>query len=254
MFRFATQKDVVAIGARKENETKIISMKIIGKSFNDSADSTVTFFTEVLDTATKVNKIIDCVKIHFDTNNIEMCLDGFDLVKKINDVVSLFAIATLDLAVSSKMLYNASNNWEKIYVIKNVYLTIFESFKTFNKYREFLNVLSDKALSHLKESFVNINNSIKIFKKEYRYETDMKTIRNNISGHISDNVDLYYNTIIKFDGDKTGEMIIEFFKITDDLNNFLTDILKQTYIIKQNQEVLNLAKKVIPNFIEMLFK
>ncbi len=229
-------------------------MKIIGKSFNDSADSTVTVFTVVLDTAMKVNKVIDCVKTHFDTNNIDLYLGGFDLVRKINDVVSLFAIAALDLAVSSKMLYNASNNWEKIYIIKNVYLTIFESFKTFNKYKEFLNILSEKALPHLKENFVNINSSIKTFKKEYRYETDMKTIRNNISGHISDNVDLYYNTIIKFDGDKTGEMIIEFFKITDDLNNFLTDILKQIYIREQNQEVLNLAKKIIPNFNEMLFK
>ncbi|WEK69541.1 MAG: hypothetical protein P0Y62_17185 [Candidatus Chryseobacterium colombiense] len=229
-------------------------MEIRGKSFNDSADSTVTVFTGVLDTAMKANKIIDCVKTHFDTNNIDLCLDGFDLVRKINDVVSLFAIATLDLAVSSKMLYNASNNWEKIYVIKNVYLTVFESFKTFNKYRQFLNVISEKALPHLQENFVNINNSIRTFKKEYKYETDMKTIRNNISGHISDDVDLYYKTIIKFDGDKTGEMIIEFIKITDDLNNFLTDILQQTYIHQPNQEVLKVAKKVIPNFNEMLFK
>lgn len=229
-------------------------MEIRGKSFNDSADSTVTVFTDVLDTARKVNKIIDCVKIHFDNNNIDMCLDGFDLVKKINDVVSLFAIATLDLAVSSKMLYSASNNWEKIYVIKNVYLTIFESFKTFNKYREFLNVLSEKSHPYLKENFVNINTAIKTFKKEYRYETDMKAIRNNISGHISDNIDLYYNTIIKFDGDKTGDMFIGFFKITYDLTNFLTDILEQDHIRQPNQEILSLAKKVIPNFNEMLFK
>ncbi|AZA73209.1 hypothetical protein [Chryseobacterium indoltheticum] len=229
-------------------------MKIIGKSFNDSADSTVTVFTGVLDTAQKVNKIIDCIKTHFDANNIDVCLDGFDLVKKINDVSSLFAIATLDLAVSSKMLYNASNNWEKIYVIKNVYLTVFESFKTFGKYRQFLSLLSEKALPHLKENFVNINNSIRVFKKEYKYDVDMKTIRNNISGHISDNVDLYYNTVIKFDGDKTGEMIIEFFKITHDLHNFLTDILEQNHIREKNQQILIMAKEVIPNFNEMLFK
>jgi hypothetical protein len=229
-------------------------MKIIGKSFNDSADTTVTVFTGVLDTARKVNKIIDCVKIHFDKNNIDMCLDGFDLVKKINDVVSLFAIATLDLAVSSKMLYNTSNNWEKIYVIKNVYLTVFETFKTFSKYGKFLNELSGNALPHLKVNFVNINNSIKIFKKEYKYEADMKIIRNNIGGHISDDVDLYYNTIIQFDGDKTSDMVIEFFKITYDLHNFLTDILEQNYIREKNQQVLIMAKEVIPNFNEMLFK
>lgn len=82
----------------------------------------------------------------------------------------------------------------------------------------------------------------------------MKIIRNNISGHISDDVELYYNTIIQFDGDKTGEMIIEFFKITNDLSNFLTDILGQNDIREKNQQVLITAKKVIPNFNEMLFK
>ncbi|MBM7421572.1 MULTISPECIES: hypothetical protein [Chryseobacterium] len=226
----------------------------MNKSFNDSADSTVAVFTGLLDTAQKVNKIIDYVKTHFDRNDIDICLNGFDLVRKINDVSSLFAIANLDLAVSSKMLYNASNNWEKIYVIKNVYLTVFEAFKTFSKYGKFLNELSENALPHLKENFVNINNSIKIFKKEYKYEADMKIIRNNISGHISDDVDLYYNTIIQFDGDKTGEMIIEFFKITNNLHNFLTDILEQNYIREKNQQVLIMAKEVIPNFNEMLFK
>ncbi|SKB51175.1 hypothetical protein SAMN05421800_102349 [Chryseobacterium balustinum] len=226
----------------------------MNKSFNNSADSTVAVFTGLLDTAQKVNKIIDYVKTHFDKNDIDICLNGFDLVRKINDVSSLFAIANLDLAVSSKMLYNASNNWEKIYVKKNVYLTVFEIFKTFSKYGKFLNELSENALPHLKENFVNINNSIKVFKKEYKYEADMKIIRNNISGHISDDVDLYYNTIIQFDGDKTGEMIIEFFKITNDLHNFLTDILEQNYIREKNQQVLIMAKEVIPNFNEMLFK
>lgn len=226
----------------------------MNKSFNNSADSTVAVFTGLLDTAQKLNKIIDYVKTHFDRNDIDICLNGFDLVRKINDVSSLFAIANLDLAVSSKMLYNASNNWEKIYVIKNVYLTVFEIFKTFSKYGKFLNELSENALPHLKENFVNINNSIKVFKKEYKYEADMKIIRNNISGHISDDVDLYYNTIIQFDGDKTGEMIIEFFKITNDLHNFLTDILEQNYIREKNQQVLIMAKEVIPNFNEMLFK
>lgn len=119
-------------------------MKIIGKSFNDSADSTVAVFTGVLDTVQKVNKIIDCVKTYFDRNDIDICLNGFELVRKINDVSSVFAIATLDLAVSSKMLYNAANNWEKIYVIKNVYLIVFETFKTFKKYGKFLNELSEK--------------------------------------------------------------------------------------------------------------
>lgn len=226
----------------------------MNKSFNDSADSSVAVFMDLLDTAQKTNKIIQHVKKHFDTNNIDLCLDGFKLIRKINDISSLFAIANLDLSVSSKMLYNASNNWEKIYVIKNTYLTVFETFKTFNKYGKFLNGLSENAIPYLKENFVSINNSIKTFKKLYKYETDIKVIRNNISGHISDNVDLYYNTIIKFDGDRAAEMIIEFLKITCDLQNFLSDILEQDDIRQKNQQVMKVAREIIPDFNKMLFQ
>lgn len=226
----------------------------MNRSFNDSVNSTVFTFTDLLDSTQQINRIIHVVKKHFNTNNIDVCLDGFNLIRKVNDVSSLIAIATLDLAVSGKMLYSASNNWEKIYVIKNIYLAVFETFKTFSKYRKFLNELSENALPNIRDNFKNINNSIKIFKKEYKYGTDIKSIRNNIGGHISDNVDLYYDTIIKFDGDKTTEMVIEFLKITHDLHNFLTDILEQKKIREQNQQVLNIAREVIPNFNGMLFK
>lgn len=249
-FNFFKELNPTAIGAK----TIKIIMQIVSKSFNDSADSTIAVFTEVLDAVQKVNKIIYHVKTHFHTNNIDINFEVFDLVRRINDISSLFAIANLDLSVSSKMLYNASNNWEKIYVIKNIYLTIFETFRTYDKYRKFLSTFSENTLPHLKENFLSINNSIKTFKKEYKYDTNIKTIRNNISGHISDNVDLYYNTIIKFDADKTSKMVIEFFKITHDMHNFLTDILKQNYIREQNQQILNIAKEVIPNFNEILLK
>ncbi len=174
-------------------------------------------------------------------------LKGFNFIKKINDIASLIAISNLDLTVTSKFLYNASNNWEKIYCIKNAYLTIFETFKTYNKYRQFLNEVSNSLTISIIEDFKCINNSIKIFKNKYSYDNEISVIRNSISGHISDNLELYYNTIIQFDGDETAEMIIDFLKITHDLEGFLIKISDQEKFKNNNQEVIEIAKKIIPN-------
>lgn len=218
----------------------------MNKSFNASTDKSIGVFTNVLDMIQKSNNITKDIKIGLNTTDDEFNFNGLDTVKKINDVASLIAISTLDLIVASKILYNASNNWEKIYSIKNAYLTIFETFKAYNKHRKFLNETSSNSSVVLNQEFKNINSLIKVFKNKYSYDNEMSIIRNNISGHISDNIELYYNTIIQFNGDKTGEMIIEFLKITDTLENFLIKVLQQEQSKYDNKELIEIAKKILP--------
>lgn len=219
----------------------------MSKSFNDSADKSIQVFTNLLDVIQKSNNITKDIKMSLSETFNEDDFKGFDFIKKINDIASLIAISNLDLTVTSKFLYNASNNWEKIYCIKNAYLTIFETFKTYNKYRRFLNEVSNSLTISIIEDFKCINNSIKIFKNKYSYDNEMSVIRNNISGHISDNLELYYNTIIQFDGDETAEMIIDFLKITNDLEGFLIKISDQEKLKNNNQEVIEIAKKIMPD-------
>jgi len=66
----------------------------------------------------------------------------------------------------------------------------------------------------------------------------MSVIRNNISGHVSDNVELYYNTIIKFDANETALMIVSFLEITLNLQNFLTTILLQEQLKKHTEDII----------------
>lgn len=229
---------------------------IMNNSFNDSANNSIKVFTNLLDMVQKTNNISEQIKVGLSNINYEINVDGLDIVKKINDIASLIAISDLDLTVASKILYNASNNWEKIYSIKSAYLTVFETFKAYNKHRQFLNKISTNSSVFLNEEFKNINNSIKVFKNKYRYDNEMSVIRNNISGHISDNIELYYNTIIQFDGDKTGEMIIEFLQILDILQNFLIKILEQEKLKYNHQEIIKLARQILPDLndkINLLF-
>jgi len=228
----------------------------MNKSFNDSANQSIQVFTNLLDKVQKSNSIAEEIKVRLSNIDYEINFDELDIVRKINDIASLIAISDLDLAVASKILFNASNNWEKIYSIKSAYLTIFETFKTYNKHRKFLNEISINSSIFLNEEFKNINNLIKVFKNKHRYDNEMSVIRNNISGHISDNIELYYNTIIQFDGDKTGEMMIEFLQILDILQNFLIKILEQEKLKYNHQEIIKLARKMFPdlnNKIDLLF-
>ncbi|PJJ62618.1 hypothetical protein [Chryseobacterium geocarposphaerae] len=228
----------------------------MNRSFNDSANQSIQVFTNLLDKVQKSNIIAGEIKVRLSKINYEINFDGLDIVRKINDIASLIAISDLDLAVASKILYNAPNNWEKIYSIKSAYLTIFEVFKTYNKHRKFLNEISISSSIFLNEEFKNINNLIKAFKNKHRYDNEMSVIRNNICGHISDNIELYYNTIIQFNGEKTGEMIIEFLQILDILQNFLIKILEQEKLKYNHQEIIKLARKMFPdlnNKINLLF-
>lgn len=228
----------------------------MNNSFNDSANNSIRVFTNLLDKVQKSNDIAKEIEIRLSNIDSEINFNGFDVVRKINDIASLIAISDLDLVVASKILYNAQNNWEKIYSIKSTYLTIFETFKTYNKHRKFLYEISINSSVFLNEKFKNINNLIKVFKNKHHYDNEMSVVRNNISGHISDNIELYYNTIIQFDGDKTGEMIIEFLQILDILQNFLIEILEQEKLKYNHQEIIKLARKMSPDLndkINLLF-
>lgn len=215
---------------------------IMNTSFNESANKSITIFTNQLDTCQKTNSLIEYIKTHLKVIEDDLDFGVLDLVKKLNDISSLVNIANLDLTVISKMLYDASNNWEKIFLIKNAYLTIFETFKTYDKHRKFLNDVSTITYPFLKEELREVNNLIKKFKNKYKYESEMSVIRNNISGHISDNVELYYNTIIKFDANETALMIVSFLEITLNLQNFLTTILLQEQLKKDTEDIIGKAR------------
>lgn len=219
----------------------------MNKSFNDSANQTIEVFTKLLDVIQKSNGIAKDIKIGLRDTNDQLNFKGLDAFEKINDIASLIAVSTLDLAVTGKFLYNASNKWEEIYCTKNAYLTIFETFKTYSKYRKLLHEISMKSDVVLIKEFKYINNLIKAFKNKHSYDNKMSVIRNNISGHISDNRELYYNTIIQFDSDETMEMIGEFLEITYYLKELLNELLRQEILKKNNRELIKLAIKIIPD-------
>lgn len=213
----------------------------MNENFINSINESIVIFTNHLDSLKKKNDINEILKA--DCND-RISLSKFDFFKKINNVSSLITISHLDLLVAIKSLRSSLNNWEKIYSIKNSYLTIFETFKTYEEYRQFLYEVSVNIWSNLKEELSEINLEIRNFKEKFGYETEMSKIRNRIAGHISNDFDLYYNTIINFDGEETAKIVLAFLEIIQKLQNFLTKIMLNEISIKEEDEISKLMTNI----------
>jgi len=225
----------------------------MNESFIKEINESITVFTDHLEFLRKMNEINKSVKRDFNSISDKIDLDEFDFLKSINDVNSLITISHLDLLVTIKSLYCSSNNWEKIFFIKHCYLTIFESFMTYDKYREFLYKTIRNKYPDLQDELREINKDIKDFRNQNKYYTEIYNIRNNIAGHISDDFELYYDTIIKFDGDETGKIVVKFLAIIRKLQNFLTKIMmKERVKEKEFDKVILDTEEKIHNLLKIM--
>jgi len=138
----------------------------------------------------------------------------------------LITIAHLDLITSNKSLDNSKSDWERIFFIKSIYLVIYETLVTYEKYRQFINEYTNTKAPELKSNLDQLSTDIKNFKKYFQYTSYVNLIRKNIIGHISKDFSLYYDTIRQFDGGKTAQMSIAFFKVIQALQNYSTELLQ----------------------------
>lgn len=192
--------------------------------FKNEAEETVIFFTNHLDKLRKFKNVSKITQDFISKLAIEVELEDLTSIDELIDLSALITISQLDLITANKALFFSTSDWEKIYFIKNIYLTIYESLKTYKKYEKFLFDITSNS-PKLKLKLDEIASEIKEFRRNYKYSTHIDFIRNNISGHINKDFELYYDTIIDFNGDDAAKMCVNFFKIIQELQNFSTDIL-----------------------------
>lgn len=217
-------------------------------------DLSINFFTHHLEFLRKMNEMNKSYKIDFKPISDRIDIDEFDCLKNLNDVYSLITISHLDSLVAIKYLYNASNNWDKIFFIKNSYLTIFETLKTYEIYRKFLYEISTIKHADLQDELKSVNLDIRNFKNE-KFFAEISLIRNEIAGHISGNFELYYDTIVKFDAEETAKIVLKFTKIIEKLENFLSKTMmkekvnkkKFDNLIEDTQEKIEIILKKLSN-------
>ena len=157
---------------------------------------------------------------------------NFDWEKflKLIEISTLSNIVYLDASVISKNLNSAKLDWEKIHFIKSSYLLTHEAMKTYNeKYGQFLKENIENSDIKSLELFNKLKIQRRDFIKEYK---EVKTIRDNIVAHILIDYDflMLYETIMKFDAEKTALMIIDLMKFFETLILLSSNLIQEMKI------------------------
>ena len=143
-------------------------------------------------------------------------------IKAMHSFNALLTIALLDLYVISKRLLVSHTNWEKLFFIKQGYLIIYETIKTYGKYSQQINNLVKLKYRTLQVTYADISTNLKKFIKEYG--SDIKRVRHIIAGHIEGNFASYYDTAMSIKGETELKAITSFISIVNAMWNLSFEI------------------------------
>lgn len=90
------------------------------------AEESIKFFTTHLEKLRKFKEITKIAETTFTKISTEIELSDLNSLGELIDLSSLITISHLDLIIANQAIYYSKSDWEKIYFIKNIYLTIFE--------------------------------------------------------------------------------------------------------------------------------
>lgn len=181
----------------------------------ESCDENFEFYTEKLTNMRVTLEIYDKFVTDFGAESNE-----FINLKRSISFSSYLIIPFLELSVTLKNLILAKTNWEKIFFIKNSYLTIFETLKVIRPEKNSTTILEENIKSHnlkgLKVDLEKCNAKITIFRNNKNYQL-IENVRHYAAGHISPKFKVYYDTIFKLDGEIAGLIIKDFMEIISEI-------------------------------------
>ena len=153
---------------------------------------------------------------------------GFSAMKTQIEFHCFLTSSLLDLLSITKGLLVSDESWQKIFYLKNAYLTIYETVKTFNSHNVNFKFIVAQEYSHLLEEYKEITLSLRVFKKEYNFDSGISKIRNSISGHSDKDFNVYYENILSLKSKKNIKAINDFMDIVYKLMKFSYDIAMES--------------------------
>lgn len=144
------------------------------------------------------------IKTLIEKNNLS---EKFEDVQKTNELAMLLTIANSDLTISLKNLYLVKNDSEKLFFVKNIFLTIHETIVSYQANGKFINNLC-QTYDATKDEYKIVTDNLRKFKKDHDYERYIIPMRNSISAHID--IDSFYDETIQIDIDKILKITSQF--------------------------------------------
>ena len=187
------------------------------ENFNDFCDTQILFFTFFLN---KINNL----RTNYNRNDFSQ--ETQEIIEKIFELNLIFAISHLDSLVILKRLNDSRLDWEVKFFLKKLYLNIYETFVSYDSKKSSIKKILCKSKEE-NDEFASINRELKMFKKKYDYEYEIRQVRNKIAGHISsDDFNLYFQTLEILNPRKNIEMGTAYIFIINKINSFLYQQLK----------------------------
>lgn len=191
-------------------------------------DLTIPVYTDSLEMYKKFIDVINQKKLSHIEEYSKTDIEQIEYFTKIYSFSSLICISTLDLMVITKHLCLIKYKWESFYLLKNGYLTIYETISKILSKKDgvsFYRIIELKYPSGL-ENYKLLLKDVELFKETQEFESYIKIIRNKIAGHIDNDYTLYYNLISSLDSEKAINTVIAFNEILKNYNIFLKKLRK----------------------------
>ncbi len=213
---------------------------------NEESNKSIDFFSNHLEQLRKQRISISSLIEKLSLESKKVNLTNFENLNVFLKLSSLVTISHLDLIVAIKQMNIVESAWEKIFFIKNIYLTIHETLITYKSYQKFLFDFSVSRSPELRNELNLVKNHLKDFRKKYD-ESEINEIRNKVSGHICEDFDLYYDTIVKFDGEHSTQMCIDFLKVIQSFQNLSNSFLQyqDSELKRENEEFDKMFKMFV---------
>jgi hypothetical protein len=190
------------------------------------------YYTEHLNTLTLFFGQIQNIRRFLKSNNFTEQDKEFEEMEAQLHFNLLLTIGLLDLIVISKNILSAKHVWEEIYYLRQSYLTIYETLKTYQDHSKSIRSLANKNSKNSKDLFDTITSQIKEFKKAYSYNSTIADIRNYTIGHIDSDCIKFFDKISSLNTEKAIDATITFASLLIKMQELSKNIASEA-----NQEV-----------------
>lgn len=199
----------------------IINTTSIGVRLYNQTAKSLTYHYKQLDQIKIWKNQLDALKamVPQSTNIVD-----FKGLTALLDHGALVNIAMLDLAAIARYLLITEDKWERLFYAKHGYTLIYETIEQYNKQSIGLRRMINAKAQHLVLEWDNIGSELRIFKKDYGYDTIIRTIRNKVGAHIH-SFDTYYDTLHSIEPTEATKAIEQFILILVKVLNISTALI-----------------------------
>lgn len=158
------------------------------------------------------------------TGNNDPAQESIEEIKKHIKYLCFFTSCFLDIASSLRGLVDCETDWERKFYLKNGFVVIYESLKTFGKHQKEIRNLISSDFIELESRYSAIILNLKELKKEHQYDTLISKFRNKAGAHYDDNFAEYFEHLNSIDKPKSIRTISEFSNFLMSLIVFWSDL------------------------------